>query len=303
MEPERHAADESSIGLLGISGNGQPVRVSELRASFAVAGEQTYVAGKYHTAPIKIAKAFPVDGQLAVIVMDVSPGLLSGDRYELDWTCEADAHVMLTNQSYMKVHPSMPGCGSSMRQTFELAENAVVENMPEPIMLFKNASFANETIVRLRPGAIWMQADVLCPGRTLRGERFDYMGYRNSLSVYYGEELLFAQRQRIEPRLQRLEDAGCMGEMTHLATFYLFSDRVTSAHLELLRHTLDEFSVGELSVGHTVIAGVSRTHRHGIAVTAASTAAWPLQRLMREVWHACRDGLLGKSPLRFMQTE
>ncbi|WP_337099445.1 urease accessory protein UreD [Paenibacillus sp. YIM B09110] len=304
MKQEHNAADDVRIEqeqLSIASGSGMPLRVSELRAVFAAGVGQTYVASKYHTAPIKIAKAFPVDGQLAVIVMDVSPGLLNGDRYVMDWICEAGAHVMITNQSYMKVHPSIPGCGSSMLQTFALADDAIVENMPEPVMLFKNASFANESIVHLRPGAVWMQADVLCPGRTLRGESFDYVSYRNSLTVFYEDELIFAQRQRIEPKQQRLEDAGCMAEMTHLATFYLFSDRITSTHLELLQNKLDEYSGNESSARHSIIAGVSRTHRHGIAVTAASTAAWPLQALMREIWQSCREGLLGKPPLRFMQ--
>lgn len=272
---------------------------AELRAEFVCSGGQTSLKGKYHTAPIKIAKAFPVDGQLAVIVMDVSPGLLSGDRYELKWKCGAGAHAMVTNQSYTKVHPSMPGCGSELKQLFELDEGAVIEHMPEPVMLYKHASFASETVVRLERGSVWMQADVLCPGRTLRGERFDYSSFRNSLSVYYGDVLVFAQRQRIEPKLQHIGASGCMEDMTHTAAFYIFSDRITGDHLERIQQTLDDFAA---VAGHPVIAGASRTYRHGIAVTAASTAAWPLQRLMREVWNAARGELLGKAPLRFLQS-
>ena len=56
---------------------------SELRTVFRSAGGRTEIGDKYHTAPVKIAKAFPVQEQLAVIVMDVSPGMLEGDRYEI----------------------------------------------------------------------------------------------------------------------------------------------------------------------------------------------------------------------------
>jgi urease accessory protein len=232
------------------------VRTSVLRAAFTSAGGQTRLGSKYHTAPIKIAKAFPLNQQLGVIVMDVSPGLLSGDRYELEWTAAADSHVMITNQSYMKVHPSMPHAGSSMLQRFELAERAVVEHMPEPMMLYKDAALHNETIVRLQPGSVWMQADVLCPGRTLRGERFAYRSCRNELTVHYGDELIYAQRQRIEPQQQILAAPGSWEEMTHTASFYVFSDRVDAGLLARLQETLDSY---EAPAEHQVLAGASLT--------------------------------------------
>ncbi|MCF2937222.1 urease accessory protein UreD [Paenibacillus alkaliterrae] len=276
----------------------QPARTSVLRVSFANPNGTTIIDNKYHTAPIKIAKAFPLDGQLGVIVMDVSPGLLDGDRYELEWTSGPDSHALITNQSYMKVHPSMPYGGSSMRQTFCLEENAIVEHMPEAMMLYKNAAFHNDAQVRLKSGSVWMQADVLCPGRTLRGEKFDYRCFRNELAVHYGDELIFSQRQRIEPAKQVITAPGCWEDMTHSATFFLFSDRVSRIHLEQLQAKLDSF---EAPAGHSVIAGVSMTYRHGLSVMAASTAAWPLQQLMRELWSTARAGLLGKPPLRFLQ--
>ncbi|OBZ12844.1 urease accessory protein UreD [Bacillus sp. FJAT-26390] len=274
------------------------MRTSVLRASFASSRGQTFIENKFHTAPIKIAKAFPLEGQLGVIVMDVSPGLLDGDRYELEWTAAVAAHAMITNQSYTKVHPSTSSRGSAMQQTFILEENAVIEHMPEPVMLYKDAAFRNETAVRLKEGSAWLQAEVLCPGRTLRGERFDYRAYSNALTVHYGEELIFSQRQRIEPAKQTISAPGCWDEMTHWATFYMFSDLVRSVHLEQLQETLDSCAAPD---GHKILAGASMTHRFGVAVSAASTAAWPLQQLMQELWRTARKGLLGKPPLRFLQ--
>lgn len=294
MEPANHSWKQ------GGAENEPRIRTSVLRAAFASRQGQTFVENKFHTAPIKIAKAFPLDGQLGVIVMDVSPGLLSGDSYELAWSAGQDSHVMITNQSYTKVHPSEPAAVSSMSQAFALEENAIVEHMPEPVMLYKDAAFRNETKVKLKMGAAWLQADVLCPGRSLRGERFDYRSYHNSLSVYYGEEeeLIFTQRQRIEPARQDLSAPGCWDDMTHSATFYLFSDRVNGTHLEQLQETLDSFASPE---GHRILSGASLTYRFGVAVSAVSTAAWPLQQLMKELWQTARKGLLDKPPLRLLQ--
>ncbi len=286
-----------NAGLGGEAAARHIVRTSVLRASFSCMDGQTRLANKFHTAPIKIAKVFPLGKQLGVIVMDVSPGLLDGDRYELDWKAEAGGHVMITNQSYTKVHPSQPLSGSSLLQRFELGERAVIEHMPEPIMLYKDAALHNDTCVRLQAGSVWMQADVLCPGRTLRGERFAYRSCRNDLTVHYGDELIYAQRQRIEPALQTLAAPGSWEDMTHTASFYVFSDRVDVALLERLQALLDSH---QAPAEHAVLAGASLTYRHGVAVMAASTAAWPLQQLMRLLWEETREALLGCGPLRLL---
>lgn len=271
---------------------------SELRTVFRSAGGRTEIGDKYHTAPVKIAKAFPVKQQLAVIVMDVSPGMLEGDRYEMEWKACERSHVMITNQSFMKVHPSRAGCSSELRQRFLLERGAVVEHMPEPVMLYRDASFLSQTTVELAPGAIWMQADVLCPGRGLRGEKFHYRAYDNRLTVYAGDELIFHQRQWIQPERQALGAPGSWEEMTHWAYFFVFSDRVDPSLTARLQAVIESYSAPE---AHRVVAAASSTYKFGAAVSACSTAAWPLQELMRLLWDGARDHLLGLPPLRLLQ--
>ncbi|MBW7454226.1 urease accessory protein UreD [Paenibacillus sepulcri] len=274
----------------------QAARVSHLRAAFERRGGQTQVESKYHTAPVKIAKTFPMGGPVGVMVMDVSPGLLAGDRYEFDWTAHEDAHVYLTNQSFTKVHPCPDlASGSSMRQTFALSPGAILENMPEPVMLYRDAAFSSETVVNLSQASVWMQAEVLCPGRTLRGETFAYRIYRNRLKVSYEGELIFAQHQLIDPASDMLSAPGCFGGLTHTGAFYAFSDQITAKHIEAVRDAVSGLSVREQ---HPVIAGVTETHKYGFAVMAASTAAWPLQEALAAAWEATRAALLGIGPLR-----
>lgn len=296
-------------------------RLSELRAEFQCHNGITRMVSKYHTAPIKIAKAFPLGSAAGVIVMDVSPGLLAGDRYELDWKAGGNAHIYMTNQSFTKVHPSpvlgsdpahdpvhdpnhgsatkrspVPFLsGSSIFQRFELGEGAVVESMPEPIMLYKDAVFLNETEVRLAAGAVWMQAEIVCPGRTLRGERFQYHSYRSRFRVYYEDELIYAQNGLVEPDSQQLSAPGCLGEMTHTGTFYAFGAGLTAEHAEAVRDALAQLPQRS---GYHIITGVTATHKHGIAVMAAGTAAWPLQEAFAAAWQALRGSLLGLPPLQ-----
>lgn len=195
---------------------------SVLQARFEERGGLTRLVSRYHTSPIKIAKAFPLGSGAGVLVMDVSPGMLSGDRYELDWSLGAGASVQISNQSFLKVHPCEEEGGASLRQRFALENGAVCEHLPEPVMLYEDASLLADTEVRLAPGAVWMQTEVLCPGRTLRGEVFRYRRLDNRLTVYADGELIFRQRQRVEPRAQQLAAPGSWHRFTHWGTFCLF---------------------------------------------------------------------------------
>ncbi|AZN43670.1 urease accessory protein UreD [Paenibacillus albus] len=270
-------------------------RISQLRAVFEKRERGSTITSKYHTAPIKIAKAFPLGGPVGVIVMDVSPGLLAGDQYELHWKAEDGAHAYITNQSFTKVHPAHEEHGgSTMLQCFELGNGAIIESMPEPTMLYRDAEFTMHTEVRLAEGAIWMGAEVLCPGRALRGELFAYRSFRSKFNVYYKNELIYVQHQFIEPLSQRLASRGCYAGMTHTGVFYVFSDRVQAAYADAIRNALGALSVqGE----HRVEWGVSMTYKYGIAVMAASTAAWALQEVMSTAWVKVREILLGLSPI------
>lgn len=275
---------------------GQPGRLS---VTLAAAEGETFITGKYHTAPLKIAKAFPLPQQLGIIVMDVSPGLMDGDRYELSWEAQAGANVYLTNQSYTKVHPCQPGSDARLTQRFRLGEGAVVEYMMEPVMLYKDAAYKAETRVELMRGAVWMQAEVLCPGRALRQETFQYRELDSRLQVFYGRELIFAQRQRVLPAAQQLAVPGAWQDCTHTGVFYCFSDRVRPEYAERLREAL----AAELPrrEGRKLVTGVSLTDRHGVAVLAAGNTAWELQEALDIAWRTMRQLMLERPPLRLLR--
>ncbi|MWC30467.1 urease accessory protein UreD [Paenibacillus sp. MMS18-CY102] len=273
-------------------------RVTALRASFECPRDRTVMTEKYHNAPIKIAKTFPLGKGVGAIVMDVSPGLLDGDHYELNWQCGDRSRVYVTNQSFTKVHPAGEQNGALLRQSFTLGEGAVMEHMPEPVMLYKGAAFRSETNVTLSQGAIWMQVDVWCPGRTLRGEVFQYARFDSRTRVHYGEELIFAQRQLIEPASQLITVPGSWEKASHIGSFLAFGDRIGAAQLEAVREALAALPNRDV---YGIAIGASLTHKHGLAVMAAGTASWPLQEALRSAWAAVRLSVLGEPPQQLLR--
>jgi len=262
---------------------------ARLEAAFAVRGGRTVLVSKWHTAPLKIAKAFDRPRELAVIVMDASPGMLAGDRYELAWTAERDARVYLTNQGNTRVHPSPPGRGALLTQRFTLHEGACVQSMMEPLMLYRDAELTSRTEVDLAPGAVWLSAEVVCPGRAGRGEMFEFRRYDSALTVRYGGEPIFRSRQIVNPAIQRIAAPGAWEDCTHIGMLYCFSDRLDASHLEAAREAAEK-AAAALPGG--CLAGASRAWRHGLVVMAAGGAAWRLQRTLEAAWRALRRTLL-----------
>jgi urease accessory protein len=279
-----------------------PSVTGEIKAEFAVRRGLTQLVHKYHASPLKIAKTFryenemliqdahPAD-QLGVYMMDCSPGLMSGDHYEINVRLGEGARVFLTNQSFTKVHPSEVGHGSTQRQTLHLEADALLEYIPEPLMLYKDASLVAEMDVHLSLGSALILSDVCCPGRTQRGEIFQYSRYINRMKVWHGKELIFYQNQRIEPQTMQLSAPGCWERETHLGNLYIFSDRLKHLHLEKVLESLEKLE------GLEVRIGASLTHKYGLIVTVMGRHAWELQLALTKAWHEIRRSLLALMPL------
>lgn len=277
-----------------------PVRRSELRAVAGFVGGEPALVSRYHTSPLKIAKTFRLEAgaakQLAVVQMDGSPGMLEGDSYLFDWRLQEGVRLYATNQAYTRVHPCGDGY-SRLEQRFALARGSVLEWMPEPVMLFKDARLFADTEIDLEDGAICMIGDVFSPGRLSRGESFAFAAYDNRLTVRHGGELVHYQRQRWEPERLPLKTAGCFGNATHLGSFSVFSDKVDAGTAAKLRDWLEAMPERDEDVQW----GVSHTARCGVVVQAAGGAAWRLERLVRAAWAGARELLLGEPPLRLLR--
>lgn len=279
-----------------------PRVTGEITAAFAIRSGITQLVHKHHASPLKIAKTFRYENetytgtqpedQLGVYMMDCSPGLMSGDHYEINVRLEEGARVFLTNQSFTKVHPSLADQGSSQRQSLHVERGALLEYIPEPLMLYKDARLFSETEVHLAPGAACIYSDVLCPGRTQRGEIFQYSRYTNRMQVWYGAELIYYQNQRIEPFAMQLSAPGSWEQETHLGNLFVFSDRLERRHQGDLLACLEKLEGME-----DVRVGASLTYKHGMIITVMGRHAWKLQHVLAIAWHELRRSLLALTPL------
>lgn len=277
-----------------------PEVTGSLRCLFQTdASGAAFLSQSAHTYPLKIAKTFPFPNQqLGVYMMDASPGILSGDHYELDWTFGEGTNVMITNQSFTKVHPHRGGSGPESRQVQRLAlmQGAYVEYLPEPVMLYKNARFVSETDVLLHPGSELVMSEIVCSGRLYRGESFHFSSYRSRLTVRLNDGTpIYQAKQLLEPDKMDFSALGCWGEYMYLGSLVVFSERADSSSAGSLRHALnEEQGINSSSVMYT---GVSTALKHGIIVQVLGTTLTPVQRRLEQAWTFARSYLFHKPPL------
>lgn len=267
-------------------------RKSVLRATARQVDNHTILTERYHDAPLKITKTFyeEATGRLLLYIMDVSPGLLDGDSYELNIQLEDNAHLIVTNQSFTKIHPT-PHQSAEMIQNLHLGKGAVLEYFPEPTIPYAGSRFEGRIRVELEEGAALLYADIVTPGRTHRGELFQYDSFSSRFEVYRQHQLLAWDQFLLEPAIHDYQGVGAFEDYTHNGTFWIVADDVTQTLLDCIRLLLPLPHVNE-----AILAGASFITGHGIVVRMLGRNVWQLQELVKQIWDECRSCLLDMPP-------
>ena len=257
-----------------------PAMSSELRAEFRLRGGRTALVDAYFTSPLKVKRTFPVgETGAAVTVMDVSPGLMDGDVYGLDWTVGSGCSVYATTQSYAKVHPG-PRIGSEQTTVIRVEAGASLVYAPQPVMLYADGALKASTRVELADDATLLLFDAMCAGRIHygEGEAFRFRLYETELEVRAQGRLAACGRQRFAPAEQTLGSIGLFERDTHAGTLYAFGPSASRDAVEALR------PVAERAAG--VRCGVSLLARYGLAATAVGRTAWEVQAALESIGRA-----------------
>ena len=259
-------------------------RTSQLRAVCRRVHDRTILADRYHETPIKITKTFQQDnGALSMILMDVSPGLMDGDRYIITMRLEEAAHVQLTTQSYTKVHPT-PHLPAITDYTFELDQGAILEYFPEPTIPYASSTLIAHNRFNLADRAVLIFAEITTPGRTHRGELFQFDALTSFTEVYRNNQLIGWDRFQLEPALHNYEALGAFENYTHMGSFWIFADFAGEALLARIREALPSPDSPD-----EPLAGASLTADHGIAVRMLGTRVWQLEQLRDRLSALCQD--------------
>jgi urease accessory protein len=278
--------------------SGRHPLLASLRLDFehvALTG-RTVLAASRQDPPLKVVRAFEAeDGAALVHLHNVSGGLLGGDRLELVVNVGRDAEVQVTTTGATRIYrPRAEALGVLQSNEIAVAENGLLEYLPDAVIPFAGARFAQWTVIQLAAGAGLFWWEILAPGREARGESFQYESVELKTDLMAAGRLVAAERVRLEPKRRSLASPGRLGAYRTWGTFYVC--RVGMEPTEWL--AIENELRGVLALlrrREDALWGISSLPAHGLIVRCAAKRGRDVLSGLQEVWRAAKWRLYGRA--------
>jgi len=184
-------------------------------------GEQTVLRHSFARPPFKIAMLRNefADGDLHLMVMSASPGILNGDDYTIDIDIDAGASLHLHSQAYQRLYHMRDGARQQV--WVKLREGSKMVYLPHPVVPHRASHFQNRLRIDLTADSQLVWGEVFCCGRKQEGERFLYKSYYNLTEIYVDQQLKTRELILIEPAIQAVDGPGFMEGYAHQSTLFI----------------------------------------------------------------------------------
>lgn len=234
--------------------------ISKIKISTAVEDGRTRLKDSFYNAPYKVVHygTSQAAEHLELIVMSASPGILDGDRLQIDIAVQEGSRFKLFTQSFNKLHPMKSGASQEM--TLDLAKDAIFQYIPHPVIPFERSVFENRNTLHVHAGSTLIWGDIISSGRVHSGESFSFTSYRNNTRVFFDGKPEIFDNQLIIPSQQPVQSLLFYEGYTHQATLLYVSKKASDLKLEL-----DEILTGRYS---EIEFGFSQCSDHGVVIRA-----------------------------------
>jgi urease accessory protein len=263
-------------------------RSGELRLRFAQRDGQTHLAESYFRTPLQVMRpVYDSAGCLSVYLLSPTGGVVQGDEYCIDIVAERGTHALFTTQAAAKVY-RMPQRGAAQVVNIHLHEDAVLEYLPDAVILFKDADLSQTISVTLGTGALLLLQEMVMPGRLARGEVLQFRRYANRISVRDCNGLILYDSADYSPEEGDLTQPGLLDNRPCWGSWYVLGD--------LARFGIDADSFCQshpLRWDDEAFGSLSALHRSGIGARMVSRSLSPIYEAFTGLWQAVRTQHMG----------
>ena len=245
--------------------------------------------------PLKVIRAFEADyGTALVHLHNVSGGVLGGDHLVLEAQVGAGARAQITTTSATRIYRNAVGKPPSYQlNALNVAENAFLELLPDPLIPFAASSYRQRTQITLADGAGLFWWETVAPGREARGERFDYDLLALEVDIQANGRPIALEYARMEPNTRPLASSVRLGQYGYFSTFYVCRVGLPAAQWTALEAELSALA-GEMTTAGETLWGVSTLVRDGLVVRGLSCEGRSLTGGLVAFWRAARRALYGE---------
>jgi urease accessory protein len=258
---------------------------------------RTVLAASEQEPPLRVVRAFALeDGAAMVHLHNVSGGLLGGDRLELAVNVGAEACAQITTTGATRIYrPREEAAVTTQTNEVVVGENALLEYLPDAVIPFAGAHFAQRTVVRLSVGAGLFWWEILAPGREARGEIFEYASLEMKTDLVAMGRPIAIERVRIVPGNHSPASLARFGSYRTWATFYICRVGLdASAWLDLERHLREAAEGFCASDQDQALWGISTLTAHGLVVRCVAVRGRDVLPGLQALWRVAKLRLYGR---------
>lgn len=240
-------------------------------------GGRSYIRSLYTTPPFRMIPvgALRQDGGCYLMQTTTSPGVLSGDRYELLLEVDNNARLTLLSQSYQRLFDMEGSAEQRMRIT--IGEHAHFSQVSHPIVPHKNSSYSSHTTVEMGEGSTFLQSEIITCGRKYHGEEFVFRDLSTYVEVRSRGVLRLRDRVWLTPQRSPLRECGLLEGYTHQGTLIYQSTMDGD-----IKPTIEDI-YNLLSKVEGLRFGISATHYSGFVIRALGDGGESLYNTFCEV--------------------
>ncbi|NOK63283.1 MAG: hypothetical protein GFH27_549325n9 [Chloroflexi bacterium AL-W] len=186
--------------------------MTRLRLVFDQRDGQTVLREQYASSPLKIVRPFALEhGRVLLQLVNVGPGVMANDAFDIHITLCEGAKVVLLNQSATKLHSMPTEARATQHVQIHLAAEAELEYYPGLSIPYRGTAFQQQITVELAMDAKFAFFERWAMGRIAFGERFVFRHLASQIKVYRDNLLLYADA------LELSKDAPQIGLTDHFA--------------------------------------------------------------------------------------
>jgi len=257
---------------------------------------QTVLSASLQEPPLRVVRAFALDdGSALAHLHNISGGLLGGDRLSLAVNVGASASVQLTTTGGTRIYrPRKSAPPTTQTNVIRVGTNALLEYVPDAIIPYTGARFAQRTRIDLAAGAGLFWWEVIAPGREASGEVFAYETIEMQTDITAGGRLIAAENIRLDPRASALRSIARLGEYRYWATFYICRAGLDAAAWLATEDHLRE-AARDLNRPGEALWGVSTLLADGLAVRGLAVRGRDALGGLHALWNAAKLRLYGRA--------
>ncbi|OAH30342.1 urease accessory protein UreD [Corynebacterium stationis] len=270
--------------------------MGELELGISVSGGKSIATTQYHARALKVIRPHYLDdsGQVYYTIVNPGGGYVGGDAYRIGISVAEGASALITDQSAAKVYRT-PDDYVVQNIEFSLAAGAVLEYVPDQLILYRDADFRQRTVVNMHPQASLFLSDIITPGWSPDGGKFLYKQAHLLNEVHMDGEPVLLDNLRINPLASDFGEVQdfFMDGRTHVATAICFDPGITPELNDVLSHLI----TAHHSPDGSLIAAVTECDKPGFVLRALGNRTEELHALVLATANLVRSQLRGQGKI------